>query len=242
MTASAIYSGSVRHRRLGRERPGAFEHRIALAYLDLDELPSLLGGRLVRRRPGLVRARPRDLLGAGSPAAVREAVFAASGHAAADGPVRVLAHPRVLGAAFNPVAFYYLFDTAEHLDCVLANVTSTPYGEEHSYVLRAGNGPVVRGAHDKAMHVSPFQPMDRRHHWAVTAPGDTLSVHIENHGATGTDFDATLKLARRPLTRANLARLIPSSSLRTMALIYGHALGLTIRRAPHFSHPRTTTS
>ena len=49
MTASAIYEGSVRHRRFA-ERAHEFEHRVALAYLDLDEVHSLplLHGRLVR--------------------------------------------------------------------------------------------------------------------------------------------------------------------------------------------------
>jgi DUF1365 family protein len=62
VTASCIYEGTIRHRRYavrGRE----FVHRIALAYLDLDELPHLLDGRLVRRRPGLLRFRRRDYLG-----------------------------------------------------------------------------------------------------------------------------------------------------------------------------------
>ena len=34
-----------------------------MAYVDLDELPQLLGGRLARPRPGLVRFRRRDYLG-----------------------------------------------------------------------------------------------------------------------------------------------------------------------------------
>lgn len=61
MTASALYEGFVYHRRVSppsRE----FRHHIALAYLDLDELPNLLEGRLVSRRPGIVRVCRRDLL------------------------------------------------------------------------------------------------------------------------------------------------------------------------------------
>ena len=62
MTHSAVYEGTVRHRRVAVRRH-EFRHRIAMAYVDLDELPGLLGGRLVRRRPGLVRFRRRDYLG-----------------------------------------------------------------------------------------------------------------------------------------------------------------------------------
>ena len=49
-------------------------------------------------------------------------------------------------------------------------MTNTPWLERHAYVLRAepATAPVLRGAHDKALHVSPFQDMDHRHVWAVT--------------------------------------------------------------------------
>ncbi len=59
---SALYEGTVRHRRFAVRRH-ELRHRIALAYVDLDELPRLDGGRLLARRPGLVRFRRRDYLG-----------------------------------------------------------------------------------------------------------------------------------------------------------------------------------
>ena len=42
MTASCIYEGTVRHRRYELRRR-EFTHKLALAYIDLDELPELLG-------------------------------------------------------------------------------------------------------------------------------------------------------------------------------------------------------
>ena len=62
MTASAIYEGTIRHRRFA-VRSREFKHRVALMYLDLDELASLFGGRLQSRRPGLVRFRRDEYLG-----------------------------------------------------------------------------------------------------------------------------------------------------------------------------------
>ena len=61
MSASCIYEGTIRHRRFDPRRE--FSHRLALAYLDLDELPALFHGRLVAQRPGVVRFRRRDYLG-----------------------------------------------------------------------------------------------------------------------------------------------------------------------------------
>jgi uncharacterized protein len=248
MTSSALYAGVVRHRRLAGHA-GEFRHAIRFAYLDLDELDGLLGGRLVRRRPGIVRVRRRDLLGGDSTVpvatAVRDLVAARTGRPAPAGPVRVLTAPRTFGLCFNPVSFYFCFDARERLDAVVAEVTSTPWRRRHAYVLRpdAGAGPVLRGEHDKALHVSPFQDMDHRHGWAVGVPGETLSVHIANRRPAGgpADFDATLRLHRIALTPAGLRRATwrhPGGALRTLGLIYGHALVLWLRGAPRFAPPR----
>ena len=244
MTRSALYEGTVRHRRFA-ERRREFHHRIALAYLDLDELPRLLGGRLVRGRPGLVRFRRRDYLGDDSMPladAVRARVEASTGRAP-DGPVRVLSHPRMLGHCFNPVSFYYCFDREERLDAVLAEVTNTPWGERHAYVLpRAGAGPVLHGGMDKALHVSPFMGMDQRYEWSAAEPGQTLSVHIASREAGRPAFDATLRLDRVELERASLRRVTaryPAATLRVLALIYGHAVAIRARGVRVRPHPGT---
>jgi DUF1365 family protein len=251
MTVSALYIGSVRHRRHAapvRE----LRHSIALAYLDLDELPALLAGRLVRRRPGVVRVRRRDLLGgADDPRDLRdvvtELIASRSGRPACDGPVRVLTYPRTFGTCFNPVSFYYAFGRDERLDAVVAEVTNTPWGQRHAYVLRRdpgdAGGSVLRGSDRKLLHVSPFQEMERTHRWAATTPGPTLSVHIANQRPDGmVDFDATLKLERRELSAGALRACTlryPAGTLRVLGLIYGHAIALKLRGARHVRKPAT---
>ena len=199
MTASAIYEGTIRHRRYA-VRSHEFSHRLALAYLDLDELDGLLGGRLVARRPGLVRFRRADYLGdpqIGLADAVRMLLEHRTGSAPA-GPIRLLTHLRTFGHCFNPVSFYYCFTPDERLDAVVAEVTNTPWGERHAYVLeRAGAEPVLAAASEKALHVSPFMGMDQRYTWRAASPGPTLSVHIESREGGRRAFDATLAL--RPL-------------------------------------------
>jgi DUF1365 family protein len=213
--ASALYDGTIRHRRHA-DRSNEFEHGIALAYVDLDELPALLGGALTRCGPRLVRFRRDDYLG--DPAeplgdAVRSLVAARTGERPG-GPVRLLTQLRSFGHCFNPVSFYYCFDDAERLRTVVAEVTNTPWGERHAYVLDAR-----RSEHDKAMRVSPFMGMDQRYTVSLAPPGPTLSVHIESREEDGKAFDATLNLRRRPF-RAQVG------ALRTLPLIYGHAVVL----------------
>jgi DUF1365 family protein len=153
------------------------------------------------------------------------------GHAAAD--IRLLTMPRSLGVGFNPVSFYYCFDASGELTDVVAEVTNTPWRERHAYVLPQG-----KGSPEKAFHVSPFMGMDHGYEVRAPAPGETLSVHIASHRAGELAFDATLNLRRRPYSRRRLL----GASIRTLLLIYAHAIALKLKGAPYFPHPRPEAS
>jgi uncharacterized protein len=246
-SVSCIYEGAVRHRRF-EERRHEFRYRLALAYLDLDELPVLLGGALGRRRPGLVRFRRSDYLG--DPArelgdAVRDEVVRQTG-VRPDGPIRMLTQLRTWGHCFNPVSFYYCFSASgsgARLEHVVAEVTNTPWGEHHAYVLSAsgdGDGPLA-GTSAKALHVSPFMGMDYTYRWRVSQPARRLEVHIESARGGTVGFDATLCMRRHELTRGSLHRTAaryPFATLRVLALIYGHAARLKLTGARVHPHPR----
>jgi DUF1365 family protein len=247
VSASCIYEGTIRHRRAEPRRE--FSHRVALAYVDLDELPALLGGRLVRARPGALRFRRADYHGDAReplPQAVRDTVQRRAG-VRPPGPVRVLTQLRSCGHCFNPISFYYcMHPDGEGVEALLAEVTNTPWGERHGYVLRSGgNGTrVLRGSFDKRLHVSPFMPMDQTYVLRATEPGDTLSVHIESDRQGARAFDATLSLRRRELTPASARSLTaryPLATLRVLALIYGHAVGLRLAGARVHRHPAAQT-
>jgi len=244
VTASCIYAGTIRHRRLQPAKE--FKHRLAFAYVDLAELPDLLGGRLLAPGPGLLRWRRGDYLGPKSvalDAAVRDRVRELSGTLPL-GPIRLLTQLRSFGLCFNPVSFYYCLDPAgERVDCVLAEVTNTPWGERHSYLLgdRRAGSLVLTGTFAKQLHVSPFMGMDHVYQARATEPGPTLSVHIESRRQGEAVFDAILALERRELTRAEVARMsarFPLATVRVLALIYGHALGLKLAGARLYPHPR----
>jgi DUF1365 family protein len=237
--------GTVRHRRAQPRQE--FTHGLALAYVDLAELPELLGGRLLARGPGALRFRRRDYLGPpGVPldVAVRDRVQELSGRRP-QGPIRLLTQLRSFGLCFNPVSFYYCFDSAgTELVGVLAEVTNTPWGERYSYLLadRAGRSPVLSGSFDKELHVSPFMGMDHVYEARAGVPGHVLSVHIESHRDGATVFDATLAMRRRPFSRGQVTRMVarhPLATVRVLALIYGHAVGLKLAGARVHPHPRT---
>jgi DUF1365 family protein len=235
-SASCIYEGTIRHRRLEPRR--SFQHRIALFYLDLDELPGLVGGRLVRKRPGLLRFRRADYLGRDDvllDEAVRDAVCAETGRRP-EGPIRLLTQLRSFGHTFNPVSFYYCLDRGgQRVDAIVAEVTNTPWGDRHAYVVGGQRGEMA-----KALHVSPFMGMDHRYLMRAGTPGERLSVHIESRRADRVRFDATLALQRVELTRRSVARVgwrYPMAGARMLALIYGHALGLKLAGVRVYPHP-----
>ncbi|MEA2438680.1 MAG: uncharacterized protein QOH76_104 [Thermoleophilaceae bacterium] len=244
MSASAIYEGSVRHRRFA-ERLHQFEHRIALAYIDLDEVPSLplLKGTLVRFERSDYLGDPRVPLGE----AVRALVEERTGRRPV-GPIRLLTQLRSFGHCFNPVSFYYCFDRdGERVQAVVAEVTNTPWGERHAYVVERmpGEGRVLKADSEKALHVSPFMGMDHRYDWRVADPGATLSVHIESVRDGERAFDATLSMRRHELSRRTLAGITaryPAATARVLALIYTHALRLKLKGVRVHPHPKESAA
>jgi uncharacterized protein len=145
---------------------------------------------------------------------------------------RTLEMPRSLGVGFNPVRFHFRMEGAA-VASLAAEVTNTPWGERRTYEFdgRAGRA-------GKELHVSPFLAMDHEYLCHASAPGDHLTVHIENRREGRRVFDATLSLERRPAGDLRRLRLrYPAQTVRVLGLIYGHAALLVLRRAPYHQHP-----
>jgi len=232
---SCLYTGSVQHRRYS-PRPHAFRYPLFMACLDLAELDHVFAQRWLwsTRRPAIARFRREDHFGdARVPLdqSVRDLVQVRTGCRPA-GPIRLLTHLRCFGYVFNPVSFFYCFDGADHrVEAVVAEVNNTPWGERHCYVLDG-----LEGESGKAMHVSPFMPMDLRYEWRFTMPGDHLGVHMHLKREGHTVFDATLALKREPISNGVLLRF-PLMTAKVIAAIHWEALRLWLKRIPFHTHP-----
>ena len=252
MLHSCLYRGWVRHR---RQEPvqNEFTYSVFFAYLDLEELDRVFNGRLFwsTSRMAIARFRREDHFGDHSqPLAncVRDLVENQTG-TRPTGPIRMLSQLRFYGYLMNPVAFFYCFNNAgTEVESVVAEVTNTPWGETHCYVLDqatlTGSGPNTR----KEFHVSPFMEMDMQYAWKAGTPGETLSMHIDENKAstTGTGqafFDVTTSLKRHEITGFNLAAALvrhPFMTGKIAAAIYWQALKLWWKGCPFVPHPGKT--
>ncbi len=176
-------------------------------------------------------------------ACIRTLVEQATGRRPA-GPIRLLTQLRYGGYYFNPISIYYCFAPDDNrLEALVAEVTNTPWGERHCYVMSAEPQGRQHYRFPKALHVSPFMPMKLDYDWRCNPPGQALAVHMNVLQAGTRLFDATLSLRRRALTGSILAGVLlrfPCMTAKVIAAIYWEALRLWLKRIPYHGHSAAT--
>ena len=236
MLRSALYAGSVMHRRL-RPRAHYLRYRAFWLLLDLDEIDRL--PRVLRlfskNRLNAFSFYDRDH-GDGSGGALRpqvEAALVRAGIAADGGRIALLCMPRLCGYGFNPLSIYFCHRRSGSLAAILYEVHNT-FGERHSYLIAVnGTGAgAVEQACRKAFYVSPFMDMDLTYRFRVALPDERVSASIGVSDGTGKILVAALAGRRRPLSDAALLRVLfayPLLTLKVVAAIHWHALRLWLK-------------
>lgn len=248
---SSIFSGQVSH---SRKTPleHSFRYGVYMIYLDLGELDQVFAGRWFWscKRWALARFRREQHFGDPQKSldeTVRDLVESRT-ECRPEGPIRLLTNLAYFGYCFNPISVYYCFDREDkRVVTIVAEVSNTPWGETHCYVLsdkmNLGDEETRRFATGKELHVSPFMDMDVGYDWLLTEPGDDLVVRISNFVEKKRIFSATLNLQREEISGKSLAKVLTHYPLMTMKItlaIYWQALKLWIKGCPLYTHPGKT--
>lgn len=253
---SKIYTGWVRHQRRV-DGQHAFRYPLSLVLVDLDEwdalqdLLPLHGSRFAPRS-----LRRTDYLDAESHAtatpdhatpdlatAVRDRVEGQLGFRPG-GRIQMLTQLRSFGYLFNPVTFYLCRDDAGGVEAVVAEITNTPWGQRHAYVLdgRDGSRSATQSwTFEKTFHVSPFHGMDHLYRWRLHLGGDRLTVTMQNERDKRCVFDVVMNGRLSALNAKSLRRSIwrrPFQSQRLHVAIYWQALRLYRKKATFHPNPR----
>lgn len=275
---SSLYVGSIRHRRfvpVSHE----FNYSLFMLSIDLDELDTLIEKFwfFSKDKINLVSFKRADYFQStnvfNEASEISETVrsqdlktavsrfFEQSTYTHKDlsneekvSQVKMVTHLRYFNLIFNPVTFYYCYNATKRLLGIVAEITNTPWGERHAYVLPLHGHQHMRyeqksaGKHafvfDKAFHVSPFNPMDMQYEWLFSDLDETLNVHMNNtmlnsQGNVEKHFDASLKMERQSIANfASVLKHFPMMTAKVGVGIYYHALRLWLKKAPFYSHPK----
>ncbi len=240
---SALYVGRVTHHRF-RPRRHRLAYRSYWLLLDLDEfteLPRRLR-LLAHNNFNLFSVHDADHC-SGEQKALRpqiEAQLAAAGVDLAGGKILLLAMPRLLGYAFNPLSVYFCYGEDGALKALVYQVHNT-FKQRHSYVIAVGSDAgAVEQSCAKRFYVSPFLNMEMRYDFRIEAPGDAVRVTVRGSDRDGDLIVASLFGRRQDLTDSRLVRVFFSHPLLTLKVtlaIHFEALllwlkGLRLRPRP----------
>lgn len=225
VTSATTYRTTIRH---ARQAPlvNRFRYRSESWLVDLDELP-----RLPRGLRWLAAFESRDHLGDAN-ASLRDNLTRLLERHDVDvsgGRILMLANARALGHTFNPISIHWCYDATDELVAVVAEVHNT-YGDRHAYVLPPSPDGSVDHVLDKAMYVSPFNPVDGEYRITVSPPGEHVAVAVTLTRGRHQPFVATLRGTRRASRSATAAAFATAAtSLRVSALIRWQGIRLYAR-------------
>lgn len=162
------------------------------------------------------------------------------------GKIYLLTQLTCLGYCFNPISLYFIFNAnKQKLDYLVIEVTNTPWGEKHHYVLESAQqveNNVYQYQFKKKLHVSPFMAMNYEYQFNLKLTKQKIIVHMENHCDGKKDFDATLTLtavAQNVSIFQKVLRRYPLITYKVALAIYWQAFKLWRKGVPFHSHPKT---
>jgi DUF1365 family protein len=233
---SCLYKAKVMHHRLA-PRKHHFHYSVFLFYIDLDELDFLKKKLLFfgHNRFNLFNFKDSEHLQLpmdrpDKSKSTRQHItdyLVMNGVTQLPERIMLLTNLNVLGYNFNPVSFYYCFDSDNQPLYCIAEVSNT-FREMKPYFL----GPetfkdgVFHLNTAKYFYVSPFMAHDLLFDFRLPVPEKKLNIRIDDFKDKERVFISSLTGIQKPLTNGNMALFFlrfPLLTLRIMGLIHWQA-------------------
>jgi len=147
--------------------------------------------------------------------------------------IMLLTNLNVLGYNFNPVSFYFCFNSQNEALCCIAEVSNT-FREMKPYLLNHEtlDKNTFKLNTTKYFYVSPFIAHDTNFDFNLTIPDEKLNLRIDDYKKGDRFFISTLTGKKKPLNNFYLiwySCRFPLITLRIIFLIHWHAFLLWMK-------------
>ena len=251
MKSSALVLGDLTHIRYKPHRH-QFSYGHVMTLIDLDDIKnkSLLPWPIKHNRFGIMSIRDQDHI-KGSYGPIFTKLRCAAPDIFTDESDRyrvfMLTTPAVMGYAFNPATFYFIFDETDSMTAVVVEVRNT-FGQVHLYELCIQSSDRVNEFQNvittKKFHVSPFLGMDGVYEFHFNLTESSVNFGIILSQDDQKILDTTFQGYIIPLTTRNLLKCVHrvlTTVLMTEFRILRQAYSLFFKKRIRFftnPHPR----
>lgn len=145
----------------------------------------------------------------------------------------ILSNLEYLGYCFNPISIYFCIQ-GRVIKYLILEVTNTPWGERHCYVLKPCllRENIYSSSFRKVLYVSPFLDMDYEYKINCKYTENKIIIHLESTSNNTVDFDATLSLNTEEVSAKSLNKYLITrmpNTIKTIVTIYWQAFKILLK-------------
>ena len=156
--------------------------------------------------------------------------------------VFLISMPRILGYVFNPVSFWFCWNSKDELYAVVSEVNNT-FGETHSYLTHLDdkdkNGDYVA---KKVFHVSPFLEREGYYDFQFSLSDDSIKIHINLFDSNKEKILLTSLSGKfddlNPMSLKRAFFRVPFATMKSIFLIHFQAVKLLLKKIKFISKPK----
>ena len=150
--------------------------------------------------------------------------------------VFLLTHVRMFGHVFNPVSFYFCYDSTGNCKYVVTEISNT-FGEMKLFLIDKKHDKGFEQDTTKFFYVSPFTELDEEFEFRYHVPDEKLNIQINVKNKDGVKFFiSTLTGHEKKLSDGRLLAYVfrfPFISFKVLWSIHFQAMLLWLKKVPY---------